>query len=237
MMVDTGAEPNLIKLGALKPHTQVNAKEETKFSGVTSDTITTLGTTNVTLFGERFEFYVVPDSFPIPMCGILGRPFLEDADVSMRDRCVRWRNLVLRFDQTKPDSRPARLREMFSKIKLEKTAEPATKGSSGPTLEIGRTLPVHSGATEPDARSSRDQSPLPSTSAQIPDRDDRINDSDTDLSESETEQNNNRRIRLPRADTTTRSRGTPGKGPPILCLALPCGYTLLWHFLCPKCRS
>ncbi|XP_076397886.1 uncharacterized protein LOC143266138 [Megachile rotundata] len=208
MMVDTGAEPNLIKLGALKPHTQINAKEETKFSGVTSHTITTLGTTNVTLFGERFEFYVVPDSFPIPTRGILGRPFLENADVLMRSRCVRWRNLILPFDRTKPDSRPARLREMFGKVELDETFELAAEHDGSHTREIGRTLPIHSDATELGAKSSRDQSPLPTTAAQIPDRDDGTNDSDTDSSESGTEQNNNHATREGPTMVNTRDRLT-----------------------------
>lgn len=88
-MVDTGAEPNIVKAGALKPNTMVNTTQTLKISGITNGYVHTLGSTKITVHGVISTFQVVADEFPIPMDGILGTAFLKEcAEISYIKRVV-----------------------------------------------------------------------------------------------------------------------------------------------------
>lgn len=59
----------------------LNDTDVISIKGITNDSISSLGTTNINLFLNnmtlRQEFHVVPDSFNIPVDGILGKDFLK----------------------------------------------------------------------------------------------------------------------------------------------------------------
>lgn len=80
LLVDTGADVNFIKVSSLRDEIIVHEPKEQNLTGITGHTLSSLGTTSLTLkIGEEervTEFYVAPSSFPVPHDGILGKPFL-----------------------------------------------------------------------------------------------------------------------------------------------------------------
>ena len=52
-MLDTGAEPNLIKFSTLKEGTVINAKDRLTFQGMTEERVETLGSTQVETSGRH----------------------------------------------------------------------------------------------------------------------------------------------------------------------------------------
>lgn len=81
MLVDTGADINLIKLNVLKDEVLVSDSKIHKMSGITNQLVSTLGCTTLLVSnGEQeieTEFHVVPSDLPIVGDGILGDPFLR----------------------------------------------------------------------------------------------------------------------------------------------------------------
>ena len=73
--VDTGAEPNLIKVSMLKEGTVINAKDRSTLQGITERQVKTLGSTQMKISEKAMEFHVVPDSFPIATEGLLKTSF------------------------------------------------------------------------------------------------------------------------------------------------------------------
>ena len=59
IMLDTGAEPNLIKISKLKEGTAINAKDRLTLQGITEGRVETLGSTQVRISGKAVEFHVV----------------------------------------------------------------------------------------------------------------------------------------------------------------------------------
>ncbi|KOC58993.1 hypothetical protein WH47_00819 [Habropoda laboriosa] len=89
-MVDTGAEPNLIKVSALKPDTPINQHDTLSIRGVTHEKVGTIGTTYFTLYGTPLRFHVVQDVFPINADGILGSTFLQNSATTRVVRKIRF---------------------------------------------------------------------------------------------------------------------------------------------------
>ncbi|KOC59991.1 hypothetical protein WH47_10119, partial [Habropoda laboriosa] len=75
-MVDTGAEPNILKLRALKPDTRIDKYDRLSIRSVTHEKVITLGSAYLRLYGTPLKFHIVTDSFPINVDGILGSTFL-----------------------------------------------------------------------------------------------------------------------------------------------------------------
>ncbi|CAK9834620.1 hypothetical protein ANTRET_LOCUS11128 [Anthophora retusa] len=97
-MIDTGAEPNLLKISALQPATPVKATDRIQISGITAGTVQTLGSTDAKIYGTIIRFHVVPHDFPIAADGILGASFLEEgAEISYTKRRVLWKGLEIPF--------------------------------------------------------------------------------------------------------------------------------------------
>ncbi|CAK9824012.1 Retrovirus-related Pol polyprotein from transposon 297 [Anthophora retusa] len=107
-MIDTGAEPNLIKISALQPATPVKVTDRIQISGITAGTVQTLGSTDAEIYGTIIRFHVVPHDFPIATDGILGASFLEEgAEISYTKRRVLWKGLEIPFaNATSRDSKP-----------------------------------------------------------------------------------------------------------------------------------
>ncbi|KAI4473948.1 hypothetical protein M0804_015089 [Polistes exclamans] len=65
LMIDTGAEINLIKSNVLRKSTETDATETVQLTGISQDRHSTLGTAKVRIFGEDVKFHLVEEDFPI----------------------------------------------------------------------------------------------------------------------------------------------------------------------------
>ena len=97
-MLDTGAEPNLIKVSMLKKETAINAKNLLTLQGITVGQVETLGSTQIKISGKTVEFHVVPDSFPIATKGLLKTSFcLSGATISYPEQHIVWDDIIIPF--------------------------------------------------------------------------------------------------------------------------------------------
>ncbi|KAI4476526.1 hypothetical protein M0804_013505 [Polistes exclamans] len=76
LMIDTGADINLIKIKKLAKRTIINTKRIVQLTGITPDTQKTLGTVELIIFGEKSTFHAVDNHFSISADGIIGNEFL-----------------------------------------------------------------------------------------------------------------------------------------------------------------
>ena len=87
LLVDTGADLNLIKINTLKDDIIVSTSKIQRMMGIANQLISTLGATTLTVANNgqniETEFHVVPSDFPISGDGILGDPFLRDNKISI----------------------------------------------------------------------------------------------------------------------------------------------------------
>lgn len=97
-MIDTGAEPNVIKIGALNERAVINRAKILKIAGVTANTVTTVGSVIINIWGNPIEFLVVPDAFPTRTDGIIGSALLQDgAVVSFKEHALFWQKYKIKF--------------------------------------------------------------------------------------------------------------------------------------------
>ena len=82
LLIDTGADLNIIKINALKNDTEINEKEKIYLKGINEKIVSTIGKTELDLIIDNkafeTEFYVVNEIFPITGDGIIGNKFLVD---------------------------------------------------------------------------------------------------------------------------------------------------------------
>jgi len=78
-MIDTGAEPNLIKARNVHPDTQILREDKLHIVGLTDGFVESLGSIQVSLMGHPLRMDVVPNNFPILQKEILGTDFLKDS--------------------------------------------------------------------------------------------------------------------------------------------------------------
>ena len=71
ILVDCGAQVSIVKQGNI-PESRINKATITYVTGITDDSLKTLGTTDLKINGINFEFHVVPNNFKFPYDGILG---------------------------------------------------------------------------------------------------------------------------------------------------------------------
>ena len=74
-ILDTGSEGNLIKISSLPPDCGTCNKVYLK--GINKKLKLALGTAEITIFGHRTKFQLVPEDFPIPCEGLLGAEYFE----------------------------------------------------------------------------------------------------------------------------------------------------------------
>ena len=97
-MLDTGAEPNLIKKSALKPETQINMNKRLTLQVITEGRIETLGSTHVSIAQTPVEFHIVPDSFPVTAEGLLGSSFCSSGiTISYPEQQIKWGDVIIPF--------------------------------------------------------------------------------------------------------------------------------------------
>ena len=97
-LIDTGAEPNLIKEKLIGVTTQDN-NVLVKLVGITKNPVYTLGTIKLNILGGLTHFHVVPNNFPIEEDGILGRDFLKQAEakIDFKNKEITVGNEVISF--------------------------------------------------------------------------------------------------------------------------------------------
>lgn len=81
LIIDSGADISLFKIGKISPYQKINPAKKFNLTGVTDGSIETLAetTTNIRFHNGltvEHTFQIVPNDFPIPTDGILGRDFL-----------------------------------------------------------------------------------------------------------------------------------------------------------------
>jgi hypothetical protein len=114
-LVDTGSEPNLIKINVISPHVRVNKSKILKLCGITADHVLTLGIININVEGQLIQFHLVPNDFPISCSGILGTEFFEqtNAKINYAKNCLEWENNYLQFIDQETVIIPARSKSSF----------------------------------------------------------------------------------------------------------------------------
>ena len=75
LMLDTGAEPNLIKVSTLSTGITINAKDCLILQDITEGRVETLGSNQIKISGKSVEIHVVPHSFLIATEGLLEHSF------------------------------------------------------------------------------------------------------------------------------------------------------------------
>lgn len=83
-LVDTGVDVSLVKASSLEPDVLIQTYDTATISGIITDKLQTLGTTDSTIQGNPHEFHVVRSSFPLTCGGILGKDYLrkEKAEIT-----------------------------------------------------------------------------------------------------------------------------------------------------------
>jgi len=76
-MLDSGADVNLSKEKFVKPSIKINKCNTVLLQGILSNSVTTLGTINISILGKNTEFHLIPNDAPFLQDGILGIEFLR----------------------------------------------------------------------------------------------------------------------------------------------------------------
>ena len=119
ILIDSGAMLSLIKQN-LVPNNQIDPTKKAYITGITSDVLSTLGSTFLKINDERFEFQVVSSDFQIPYDGILGinclrnhklrldKGYLEinGARLTLRSTC--WSNNSEKIIQNISENNPSK---------------------------------------------------------------------------------------------------------------------------------
>jgi len=98
-MLDTGAQPNIIKKECVHDNTIINEQEILQLTGITENAVNTLGSICAYILQTPIIFHVVPDDFPITQQGILGTSFFKehDACINYGKNSLIWRNCIFPF--------------------------------------------------------------------------------------------------------------------------------------------
>lgn len=78
VMLDTGSEVNLIKIGALRKPQLIDKNSKLALLGINKNPVHTLERTYVELFDYEIEFDVVGDNFPTTHPALLGAKFFNE---------------------------------------------------------------------------------------------------------------------------------------------------------------
>ena len=77
LMLDKGSSVNIIKFSILDGSLPIDTRTRGLLSGITSESLETLGTVVLTLRQQEVQFSIVNDNFPIDADGILGRNYFK----------------------------------------------------------------------------------------------------------------------------------------------------------------
>ena len=76
-MIDSGSQPNLIKISAFRGDLMMDVAEKPILRGISGYDQDTLGTCRVSLYGIEVKFVVIPSKFPMKLPVILGSYFCK----------------------------------------------------------------------------------------------------------------------------------------------------------------
>lgn len=84
-MIDTGAQPNIIKKELIKDPLMINEDNTTSIVGIDKDPIKTIGLIRVKIdnYGKLRQFLVVSDDFVIQTNALVGAMFLNSCDTTI----------------------------------------------------------------------------------------------------------------------------------------------------------
>lgn len=81
LLVDTESDITIIKNSELKPNSNIDRNEIVSMRGITNERILSFGSILINfIFGHfliQHKIHIVPDNFPIPSNGILGKDFIK----------------------------------------------------------------------------------------------------------------------------------------------------------------
>ena len=100
-MLDTGAQPNIIKKECINSDVYINKKDIIQLTGITENVVNTLGSIIAHISSTPVTFHVVPDEFPIITQGILGSTFFTEhnACINYGNQLITWRNCSFHFKE------------------------------------------------------------------------------------------------------------------------------------------
>ncbi|KAI4476475.1 hypothetical protein M0804_013546 [Polistes exclamans] len=108
LIIDTGAEVNLLKKNCIKPLTKIDRTDLLQLTGITLEKQSTLGTLVIRIFGDDVLFHVVDENFPIYFDGILGMDFLVSRSAINNNtlRCLNFKNMSVPFSRSEKGYMP-----------------------------------------------------------------------------------------------------------------------------------
>lgn len=117
MLFDSGGCPSLVKRSVLDKNHLINKNITLTLSGITSQTVETLGKVTIEIFKIPCEFHVVSNDFPIEFDGILGTSFLQKSKstIDYSNKCILINNHKIPFANSiiRKHKIPARMRQMI----------------------------------------------------------------------------------------------------------------------------
>lgn len=122
-LIDSGAEPCLIKEKAVLATTYIDKGRILYLSGITEKIVPTLGKIKATIMGRVTDMHIIPDTFPIEEDGIVGCNFLSEhkAKINWDENCLEVGDMKRPFHQNLNEyTLPPRARQLL-KIKLKPT--------------------------------------------------------------------------------------------------------------------
>ena len=99
LLVDTGADVNIIRLSSLDEDMLVSQNEAIEVAGITQNKILILGTVQMKIKNSTVTFHVTESDFPINTDRILGREYLRQEKVEIS---FRHNTIVTHSNPTKP---------------------------------------------------------------------------------------------------------------------------------------
>lgn len=122
-MIDSGAGPSLIKQKAIINNVIIDKTKILYLTGISKETVPTLGKLQIKFLNHDTEFYIVPNNFPIKEDGLLGVNFLSQsqARINWKDNCLEVNNKKIPFQSKETfHSIPPRSKQILY-VKLENT--------------------------------------------------------------------------------------------------------------------
>lgn len=113
--MDSGSEPNLVKIQALKAIVDIDKNEILKLQGISNKPVYTTGTVNIDILGTESEFHVVENSLSIPQDAILGAEFhgLNRAAIDWDAENIKWKDRIVPFKNRETVVIPSRSSRVY----------------------------------------------------------------------------------------------------------------------------
>lgn len=151
IMLDTGSDVNLIKIGALRKPQNIDGDSKLALLGINKDPVFTVGKTYVELFGYDIEFNVVDDDFPTIHPALLGAKFFNEYGARVLFDCKRFAfyDVEVPFFETETERLPP---NSVCSIKIKTTSDSHYHGQvpriyCATDLEIGGTYETNDHGT------------------------------------------------------------------------------------------